>query len=155
MVGAAAGVEYSTWGLSGALLHTATGLFIQADYIDKERSANTVTRDANRWNIQGGVQRNFFGIGNTSMYAEYGSGSGWLEVNGLRSDGGNADGHLVGVDSKYKVWGLGVVQNIDAAAMELYAGYRAFDFKETGAAAGNLIGSGDVRVFSVGSRIKF
>ena len=136
-----------TWGGSLALLHVATGLFLQGDYINKEKTTQAgLNFDANRWNIQGGISQNFFGVGKTNLYGEYGRGSGWLEVNS-----GGA-GLVAGVDSRYNVWGLGVVQNLDAAAMELFAGYRAFKFEEGGDA--RLIDS-QIKQFTAGARIKF
>jgi hypothetical protein len=151
--------EITTWGTSLALLHTATGLFIQGDYINKEvtgltaaATLPTASRDANRWNIQAGMQRNFFGIGNTNLYGEYGRGAGWLEVNRTQATGIADNGVVLGIDSKYSVWGLGVVQNVDAAAMELYMGYRSFKFSEGGNAAYNQSG---IDTFSAGARIKF
>jgi hypothetical protein len=155
---AAASPDVETWGTSLALLHTATGLFLQGDYVSKEVSIGAVaptSREADRWNIQGGVMRNFFGIGNTSLYAEYGRGEGWLEVNRTVATAAINTGFDAAIDSKYKVWGVGVVQNVDAAAMELYAGYRALSFSEGPGATAAFAGSGDVRLFSAGARIKF
>ena len=70
--------------------------------------------------------------GNTTFYAEYGRVNDGLT--GLVADAGvsafsglgllGANG--VVVDSDMTWWGLGVVQTIDAAAMDLYLGYRRY-----------------------------
>jgi hypothetical protein len=152
LVGAAAGVELTTWGGSLALMHVPTGLFVQGDYVNKERTAlatncgGPLTCEATRWNLQAGISQNWFGIGKTALYGEYGRGEGWVEVNGIAN--------VAAAESKYSVWGLGVVQNVDAAAMELYAGYRSFKFEETGAAFGGATDN-KVNLFSAGARIKF
>ena len=67
------------------------------------------TFDQQYWHIAGGVNRDFTGLGNTSIYGEYGS---------YDYDGGQND---------VTMWGLGVVQHFDAAATELYIAYRNWD----------------------------
>jgi predicted porin len=87
-----------------------------------------------------GIKRNFFGIGYTSLYGEYGKVSDGLTGQALNFTGigGGAAVNLAAVtDSSYKLWGLGVVQNIDAAAMELYMGYQHRSADVTGCTAGN------------------
>jgi hypothetical protein len=155
-VNGSAASKITTWGGSLALMHVPTGLFIQGDYVNKEREnaaagacAAGFSCDATRWNVQGGISQNWFGIGKTALYGEYGRGKGWLELNTTSL------GHDAAIDSTYKVWGVGVVQNIDAAAMELYAGYRSFSFSEGANAVGAFVGSGDVKLLSAGARIKF
>ena len=68
-----------------------------------------------------------------------------------------------------KVWGLGLVQNVDAAATELYIGYRKFHLDTTQTAAGiaantNVVTGAatgvntaykDVDMITAGARIKF
>ncbi len=61
--------------------------------------------------------------------------------------------HIANIDSQYNVWGLGIVQNIDAAAMELYMGYRTFKFEEAGTA--DVSTTATSTCFSAGARIKF
>ncbi len=157
--GAVQAAEITAWGGSLALMHVATGLFIQGDYVAKEVTGASAgpalplaTRDATRWNIQAGISQNWFGVGKTALYGEYGRGAGWLEVNRTQATGIADNGFVAGIDSKYSVWGLGVVQNVDAAAMELYAGYRSFKFEEGGNANYN---DSKLNLLSAGARIKF
>jgi hypothetical protein len=107
--------------------------------------------DTKLWYLVGGISRNWFGMGKTALYGEY----------ARLTDG--ASGLIVGAgldevsDSDITMWGLGVVQNIDAAAMELFLSYRQYqaDITTTGGgnyATGNL---NDMNILMAGARIKF
>ena len=54
-------------------------------------------------------------------------------------------------------WGLGVVQQIDAAAMELYLGWRRFDTSVSGILGADAVGNGssDLDLVHGGARIRF
>ena len=99
-------------GGSLSLMHVPTGLFAQGGYTQSSRTFGN--RKGNVWHVAGGISQNWFGVGKTSLYGEYGKGDGMFFVNtGLLCNG-----------EEMRFWGLGVVQNFDAAALELYAGYR-------------------------------
>jgi hypothetical protein len=136
----------TSWGASMAMLHTATGLFVQGDYLRQETSvagAPNVDNDANKWQLQAGITKNFFGIGNTSLYGEYARSNDWLDLHLGRLPAAQ-------FNSKVDTWGLGVVQVIDAAATELYLGYRNHSFSAVGA-----VGIEDFSTLVAGARIKF
>ena len=116
------GTSHNT-GLSGSLMHVQSGLFAQGSWIRFERP-NTVaagggTDEGTLWGVQGGIAKNWFGLGNTVLYGEYGSGNNLQAT--FSSTINNASGAS---DNEYTMWGLGVVQNIDAAATEIYVAYR-------------------------------
>ena len=143
-----------SWGGSLALLHTPTGLFLQTAYLRQDiEAANPaglaplviVSNDANKWVVQAGVKRNWFGIGNTSLYGEYIRSNDWLDAHLASLPGAQ-------LDSRVNTWGIGMVQNIDAAAMELYMGYRNHSFSALGAANANIE---DFSTFVAGARIRF
>ena len=71
------------------------------------------------WQIQAGVSQNWFGIGKTVLYGEYARGD-----NLQRTFSTTLTSAGVGSGNEYTMWGLGVVQNIDAAALEIYLAYR-------------------------------
>src|SRR5690606_26994735 len=83
-VGDLTGLKTEQWGGSLALMHVPTGLFVQGDYLSGEHTSAAYlgTRDTERWIIQAGLVRNFFGIGNTTLYGEFGSAEGWLFAKG-------------------------------------------------------------------------
>lgn len=94
--------------------------------------------DAHYWYIKGGWLARLNTLGDTAFYAEFGQFNDFLlnstdaatvtglNINQAAACGGAGVGCLVS-GSQADVWGLGVVQYIDAAAMELYLSYRNFD----------------------------
>ena len=149
-------------------------------------------KDATDWLIQAGLTRNWLGWGHTSVYGEYGRSLDYGAASAGRNFAGStacafnagaaapincASGFssLFGVtDTEARVWGIGVVQNIDSAATELYLGYRNYEAKIIGEpgvlgaynpAAGSYtvtsggarqsIGLDDLHVVTGGARIKF
>ena len=157
--------DYRIWGLAGSLLHVPTGLFVQAEYIAaKYTVANNavagspltnVTRDADRWHVQGGIRQNFFGIGATSLYGEYGKHNDFGVLN--TTDAAGVSGfNTVGpiTTDSLRIWGVGMVQQIDAAAMDLYIGYRNYK-ADAADAAGNASTLNSIDVIAAGARIRF
>jgi Gram-negative porin len=150
---------YTELGYALSLFHVPTGLFAQGEYIDAtgksvDNAVNGFAADptakGNRWHIQGGVKRNWFGIGDTSLYAEFGQHKGWkgLQAANVLSVPGTVAGTSA---DKLDIWGLGVVQNVDAAAMELYLGYRNYKASDPTVAAGLQ----SIDIIAAGARIKF
>ena len=56
-----------------------------------------------------------------------------------------------------KIWGLGLVQNVDAAATELYVSWRHFEAKDPGntAAVDPRHQLKDLDIVMTGARVKF
>lgn len=128
---------------SGSLLHEPSGLFVTAaggrvSYDAVEglpgligRTANNGTiqlEDAKYFYIKSGVYRKFLPIGRTSIYGEYytawdvgadinASTALFIEDQTVTADDFLERSHVVGV---------GIVQHVDSAAMELYAAYRRY-----------------------------
>jgi len=91
------------------------------------------------WNVQAGIEKNWFGLGKTDFYGEYGvytQGAGMLAGNAnnlnnvffnfFSTPANVATSSVFLKDSEVRVWGFGWVQSIDAAAMDLYFGFRNF-----------------------------
>lgn len=85
---------------SASVMHIPTGIFV-AFSAGEEQLAGFA--DDDNWYITGGVERVFNHRGKTTFYVEYG------DYNDADSD---------------EMWGAGVVQSIDAAAMDIYLQYR-------------------------------
>ena len=114
-----------------ALMHTPTGLNVAFGAgTEMNGGLNDDGADRQYWHIQGGINRDFTGWGNTSIYGEYGR---------YDLDNGNDETDM---------WGLGVVQHFDKAATELFLAYRNWENDDIG-------GDGDVRQLMAGMRIKF
>ena len=110
-------VDCNHWVVGASIMHVATGLFLSGGYVsftdDLRQDVLGVDADDNdeAWWIHTGIERKWHEFGKTTLYAEYGE-----QENG---------GFVVGFDGNtMSFWGLGVVQNVEAAAMDLYLFYR-------------------------------
>ena len=133
---------------SASVLHVATGLYLTGAYVNQDNDAPIVGLDDNTtlWYVQGGVSKNWTGLGNTVLYGEY------ARVEDARVDLGTLlVGSTVFVPTDTDMWGLGVVQHVDAAAMELFLSYRRFSAEIP--ASG--ISFNDFDIVMGGARIKF
>jgi hypothetical protein len=137
------------WSGSLALMHVATGLFAQGHYAESEFFNGT---EAKFWMVQAGITKNWFGLGNTSLYGEYGEAQDYAK-GGSASGVTNVVTLLPGATSDVEFYGLGVVQQIDAAAMELYLGWRRFEVDATGIPGGAT--SMELDLVHGGARIRF
>ena len=139
-------------GAALSVQHKSTGLFAQGSFgisyfggaiigapsgYDNQLSVNR--KDSSIWLIQAGISKNWSGTGITSFYGEY-----W-NTNDVGADFTSATGTTVGRDftvaanttgftavrgvtgTEFRVWGIGVAQDIDAASATIYAGYRHFE----------------------------
>ena len=156
--------------LKGALsvLHVPTGLFFTGSMGRREVEGTNAAvgsvytgPDLTYWQVAGGIARNFFGVGNTVLFAEYSQSEGGLEQAAFL---GTATGYTLNVagvrtTSEVTHWGIGVNQYIDAAAMEIFATYKNFSLDATGFTQPTLnTGAGgvhDLSIFMVGTRINF
>jgi predicted porin len=141
--------DCSAFGISGSIMHVPTGLFVTASYgriEDDNRSrlfGYSVDDNDEHWYIQAGIEKNWFGIGKTTLYGEYGN----YEAGAIITTSGAVQdlsslgiaGNARGAGAETELWGLGINQSIDAAAMDLYLSYRNFDttVTTTNSAGGN------------------
>lgn len=116
----------------GSIMHTGSGLFLTGNYTHQDWDAmgGFVLKG---WQATGGLETRLSELGKTTFYAEYGVLT--FDPSGV----GSADVNL---------WGGGIVQSIDAAAMDLYVSYRNYDLGELGS-------DEDIQAATVGARIKF
>jgi hypothetical protein len=162
--------EIEAWGGSLALMHVPSGLFVQGQYMEARFDssgpgtyANATywadfedKRDSKAWQVQAGISKNWTGLGNTNIYGEYGKLDGWGASDGAAKNYTLAGGFepVNGVtDTELTVWGVGIVQNLDAAATELYLGWRHYKADVT-----DENGSLDVEDLDIivgGARVKF
>jgi len=135
-------VQVLNGGLS--ILHNPTGLFMTGSAGQREadgtipctgKNANSNGGNCDTeyfWFAKGGVQRKFFPLGKTAFF-------------GMGGEQYAAD------DDAAQYWGLGAVQTIDAAAMDLYISYRSYDV-DTGF---NQDADAEFDTVVMGGRIKF
>jgi hypothetical protein len=162
----------SQWKGSASILHVATGLFATGAYVRQDNASQTKTSqgalierpDTQLFYLQGGIAKNWTGLGNTVFYGE------WARVDDgatgrLAPAFGGLNNFVFISDSTATVWGLGVVQHIDTAAMELFLSFRRYsaditgcDTSGGGACPGPTPGVAPIADFDVvmgGARIKF
>jgi len=94
------------------LQHVPTGLFVLGNYgiLDVDGAAEK----ADTWYVKAGLRTRMSALGHTVFYGEY--------LNG--QDGG------FNADSELDVWGAGIVQEIDAAAMSVWLKYRNLSYDD-------------------------
>ena len=124
--------------------------------------------------LAGGISKNFFGIGKTVGFVEYEENKGGLAqaafLNGLGTSttlnvsGMNGTNFDATTGSKATFWGLGAVQYIDAAAMEVFVSYRNYSLETNGFMGANNIntilnknngGTNDFQTVIMGTKINF
>jgi hypothetical protein len=142
---------------SASILHVGTGLYLTGAYVNQENVDGH--DDTTLYYVNGGISKNWTGLGNTVLYGE------WAKVeNGVQSSTISLVGATTGGDvptgglgsafwSEANVYGIGVVQHIDAAAMELFLSYRRYT-AEGGVGALTIKGD-DMDIVMGGARIRF
>jgi hypothetical protein len=136
-------------GLSGSVMHVPTGLFVNGFYgWRKDDNVTVANQDdtSTRWGVMAGIEQNWLGIGKTTVYGEYVN---WdIGANNTFNSTGLAGAEMT-------MWGLGLNQSIDAAAMDLYVQYRSYQDISTFTNAGVSTGFSDVQMIMAGGIIKF
>jgi hypothetical protein len=151
------GLKAQALQLGAYVQHVPTGLFVYGaygkDYNDVTGALNGANRqqiDGDNFYIKAGLRTKLSPLGHTVFFGEYG------ENNDKMSNAQWAQGIT---SSKLEQWGLGVVQEIDAAAMSMWFVYRNMSAEETcGAAGGCVLGKksfDDIDLFKVGALINF
>jgi predicted porin len=120
--------------LSGSFsaMHVPSGIYVAASAGQVSFEADV--DDGTFYYGQLGIEKKLLPYGSTTIYGEYGV-----------YDGISAVAAADGIESER--YGFGVVQKIDAAAMELYGQYRQYSFNEADLE--------DFTTVLIGSRIKF
>lgn len=128
---------------SFSVIHAATGLFVTAAgayrEFDNIEALGAADEENTYYAVRAGISQKFNTLGKTAIYGEY-----------QKTENDNFRGAL-NVDSEVQIYGAGIVQKIDAAAMEMYLGYRHVEVDD------NVVGNRfeDLDVVTAGARIKF
>jgi len=141
-------VKCQQLGLSGAVMHVPTGLFVHGAYgIRWDDNAEVLwgknaDDQSTQLYLQAGIEKNWLGIGKTTLFGEY-----------QRWD--------VGATNKWfatdmRMWGVGLNQSIAAAAMDLYIDYRHYyDLQGFSTFGGSWTSFQDVKTVMAGGIIRF
>lgn len=149
--------------IGGYIQHVATGLFVYGaygkDFNDVTGGLNALNEqqaDAENYYIKAGIRRRLTPLGHTVVFGEYGKNDDKLS---------NALWRAGSTGSSLEQWGVGIVQEIDSAAMSLFAIYRHYEGDITVDAARSIAGINgivagnndfdDADLFKVGALINF
>lgn len=149
----------SQLGGSVSAMHVATGLYVNfaAGYSedDQIKFTHDLGADADDrhefWALEAGIQQTWTSLGKTTIFGQYYSHDGGATFRTL-SDGIGPAAEIA--SSNLDVYSIGVMQDIDAAAMKLYAIYRNVEADATNA-DGVKVDFKDIDMFMTGAVIKF
>jgi hypothetical protein len=132
----------------GYAQHLATGLFLHAAYGEEDNNGKTTLAgftepDSHQWYVKGGIRRQWMQLGHTVLYGEAGT---YIDQMGPVALSAGA------TSSEFTRWGLGVVQEIDAASMSIWLKYREHTADVTGFAPAGI---DEFRYVSTGALINF
>lgn len=120
--------------------HVPSGLFALYNFGTFENNL-TGQDDIDTHYVKVGLRTKFNHLGATVFYGEY-------------LNGQDGDGTLDSTESELEVWGLGVVQEIDAAAMSVWIKYRNLSYDDDNPIE-SVIGYEDFDYVGVGGLINF
>ena len=99
-----------------------TGLFVLGNYGNLE--SEDFAEEAETWYAKAGIRRKIFVVGHSVFYGEY------LNTDAEDFSGVGFLANSDATTSELQVWGGGVVQELDAAAMSLWVKYRHLEFED-------------------------
>lgn len=119
----AAGFKGAAWQIGGYLQHVQTGLFVYGAYSQEYNKSSTgIARFDNKpegemYYFKAGIRQKWTPLGATVLYGEYGN----------DDDRMSTAAFAAGVtSSELERYGVGIVQEIDAAAMSIWLAYRHY-----------------------------
>jgi hypothetical protein len=172
--------DVDLWQVGASAMHVPSGLFIYGMYQNEQENGTPlgtlsgfgVNNNANSndvWYLKGGIKRTWNPLGATVLFGEYGEYQDMFAGNlgNVCGVGGAistaavcvANASVAVSGSQIDRWGLGAVQEIDSAAMHLYARYQHLeldvDLINTNTGANVNQGFDDWDLFQVGGVIFF
>lgn len=147
-----AGFEGSAFQIGAYLQHVPTGLFVYGAYSKEFVDSSTGVAafdnkpEGDQWYIKAGLRQRFTPLGHTVLYGEYGENDDRLSVDLFRA---GATG------SNLQQYGLGIVQEIDAAAMSVWVAWRHYEAEIDGTVNGAAVRLEEFDLVKLGALISF
>jgi hypothetical protein len=150
-----AGKQSEYFQAGGYVQHLASGLFVHGAY-GHEGNNNNITvnaagvptgmaaKDGEHWYVKAGIRQRWSPLGHTIVYGDYAQ---YFDQLGPAALAAGA------TSSEFDRFGGGIAQEIDAAAMTVYAKYQVYEADVSGAA--DLANLDNLNLFSVGGIINF
>lgn len=153
-------VDEDTIAGSISVIHNPTGLNLTFAAGEREFNDEPRRDEATFYYVKAGIFQRFNTLGKTSFYGEFGQFNDmYFDEDGAALTSAVCGAGCIVNGSEGKVWGVGIVQYIDAAAMQLYLGYRHhevdFDIVDNGGNALPVLGLEDFDTVIAGGRIEF
>ncbi|MGD9669320.1 MAG: porin [Hyphomicrobiaceae bacterium] len=122
------------WEIGGYAQHVPTGLFIYGAYGADLSTPVAGQLEGDTWYFKAGLRRKWSDLGHTVLYGEYGQKNDAIDCGRGNTNNGTSpntlafdcDGANRVTGGELRQWGLGIVQEIDAAAMSIWLSYRHF-----------------------------
>jgi predicted porin len=172
------GAHCKEYGGSATVMHKPTGLYVYGAYGRKQdddrfdsgvKPVNLgpnpqIGKDDQLWYIQPGIEKKWHPLGTTTIFGTYrrddnGTTRNTFTGAGIAPLGLNAANTYYVSGSKIETWGGGVVQNVEAAAMDLYLIYSHVDGEFTAVNTANglatQINVDNFDLVQAGARIQF
>ncbi|MDH4982992.1 porin [Hyphomicrobium sp. D-2] len=119
------GDTFQYFQVGGYIEHVPTGLFVYGAYGNAQ--FDLAAGESETYYVKAGLRERWSALGHTVLYGEYennqADGNAFVSAN---LNGGNAAVR----SSDFDLWGLGVVQEIDAAAMSVWVSYRHIEYSD-------------------------
>lgn len=147
-------VDCHQLGLSGGLMDVPTGLFVHVAYgIKTDERLEDLGDDgeSSTFYVQAGIEKNWFGVGPTTLFAEYQTFDAGFNAGSANSVGPVAAESFDSAEAE--IWGLGVVQNFASAATDIYLSFRNISSEST--SGGVTTENEDFQEVLAGAKIKF
>ena len=147
-------LDSSYFQIGAYVQHVPSGLFLYGAYGVEDNNSTYADADitagqpsGDNWYLKAGLRRKWNALGHTVLYGEY----------GVRNDMYHPSLTAFGVSgSELRQWGLGAVQEIDAAAMSLWVNYKNYDPSVSGPGVPGAFDDLDtLHVVTVGGLISF
>jgi predicted porin len=148
-------VDCQQIGMSGSIMDMVTGLFIHAAYgINTDENKPDGADENTFFYLHGGIEKKFLPYGATTLFAVYGQYE--TEFTSVQVAPGIAGSFE---DGEIEMWGLGINQNFESAALDLYLKYNRYTSSADNAnVGGEPLGDLDFNDFDViyaGARLTF
>ena len=119
------GLDAAAWQVGAYIQHVPTGLFVYGAYSEEDVNVSNAARggglngpEGQNWYIKAGLRQKWTPLGHTVLYGEYGENDD-KTFSGLFDAGVN--------NTQLEQYGVGIVQEIDAAAMSLWLAWRHYE----------------------------
>ncbi len=132
--------DCNSLGASASIQHTPSGLYVAGAYGYTEDDQFNDQDDG--WHVTAGINTRWNSLGNTNIWGMY------TESN--RELGWN---RAISYSTQLEVYGVGINQKIDAAAMEMYLWYKHYEASNSSTLGGGDLGEMDM--VTLGARIRF